>query len=62
MNIKDKINISKNRFCPPHRWPHKFPFFGKKICDEPCHVHSKRWRSAHHCFFVNCSNALIISS
>ncbi len=59
MDIKDKTIISKTRFCPPHRWPHKIIFFGKKICDEPCHFHKKKWRMFHHCNFckiLKCPN------
>ena len=56
LNIKDKKTISKNRFYPPHYIPHKFPF-GKKITDEPCHYHKRKWRMAHHipfCKLLNC--------
>tara|TARA_Y100000310_G_scaffold8335_1_gene8909 strand:- start:31 stop:279 length:249 start_codon:yes stop_codon:yes gene_type:complete len=58
MNIKDKKIISKTRFCPPHYWPHKLPF-GKKITDESCHIHKKKWRMNHHipfCKKLKCPN------
>jgi len=50
LNIKDKKTISKTKFCPPHYSPHKLPF-GKKITNEPCHIHNKKWRMKHHKFF-----------
>jgi hypothetical protein len=56
MNIKDKIIISKKRRCPAHTFPHKLPF-GEKIIGEPCHIHKKTWRAAHHklfCKILNC--------
>ena len=59
MDIKDKVIISKDRFCPPHRWPHKLPFFGNKINNEPCHYHKAKWRQWHHCLFcklLKCPN------
>ena len=58
MNIKDKIVISKKRFCPPHRLPHKLPF-GKKITKEPCHIHEHSLRMLHHrpfCKLIKCPN------
>jgi len=58
VDIDDKIKISDNRFCPPHYIPHKLPF-GKKICDEKCHLHKAKWRMAHHmfyCKFLGCKN------
>jgi hypothetical protein len=58
MGIKDKVNISKTRCCPPHYLPHKLPF-GKKVIDEKCHYHNSKWRMAHHkffCKFLGCKN------
>lgn len=58
MNIKDKIEISNTRHCPPHYLPHKFPI-GNKICDENCHIHKAKWRMSHHKFFckiLKCPN------
>lgn len=58
MNIKDKVNISDKRFCPPHYWPHKLPF-GEKVTCEKCHVHKAKWRMSHHtffCKFLGCPN------
>ena len=65
MNIKDKVitttilNEKKERFCPPHRIPHTFPFFGVKITDEDCHIHTTAWRDSHHipyCKIINCKH------
>ena len=58
MKIKDKERISKDRYCPPHTFPHKFPFT-KPITNEPCHHHNKKWRMTHHTFFckyLKCPN------
>ncbi|MFH1152004.1 MAG: hypothetical protein V1788_02670 [Nanoarchaeota archaeon] len=58
LNIKDKKIISKNRFCPPHWWPHTFPW-KKKITTESCHIHKRKWRMFHHklfCKFLKCPN------
>lgn len=58
MNIKDKIIISKTRVCPPHCIFHKLPFT-KKVINEPCHYHKKKWRTAHHtwfCKYLKCPN------
>jgi len=58
MDIKDKIKISKKRFCMPHYWPHKLPF-GKKVCNEACHIHKNPIRMLHHNFYckvLNCPN------
>jgi len=58
MGIKDKVDVSKTRCCPPHYWPHKFPF-GTKVIDESCHYHQAGWRMAHHNFFcqiLGCKN------
>ncbi len=58
MNIKDKLGISNTRCCPPHYLPHKLPF-GKKICDEKCHIHHAKWRMEHHatfCKMLRCKN------
>jgi hypothetical protein len=58
VNINDKIEISKTRYCPPHYLPHKFPI-GEKITDETCHIHESGLRMAHHVYFcnaLNCSN------
>ena len=65
MKIPDKIltikllNEKKERFCPPHRIPHTFPIFGKKVNDEKCHVHTSVWRDYHHipfCKMLGCKN------
>jgi hypothetical protein len=65
MNILDKVitikilKEKKKRFCPPHRLPHRFPFFTKKICDEECHIHKTFWRDSHHtpfCKLIRCKN------
>ena len=56
--IVDKEVVSIERFCPPHYLPHKFPF-GKKIADEPCHIHKEMYNIIHHKFFCNylkCAN------
>jgi hypothetical protein len=56
--IKDKVIISKSRFCPPHTFPHKLPF-AKPITREYCHYHKARWRMLHHilfCKFLKCKN------
>ena len=50
LNLKDKKVLSKNRCCPPHCLFHKLPFT-EKVTDEPCHIHYRRWRMAHHIFF-----------
>ncbi len=58
LNIKDKIMLSKTRFCPPHYFPHKLPI-GDKVADEPCHLHKRAWRMAHHipfCKLLKCPN------
>ncbi len=58
LNILDKGIISKDKFCPPHYLPHKLPF-GKKIKNEPCHTHNKKWRMMHHnlyCQILKCSH------
>jgi hypothetical protein len=58
MDIKDKMEISKTRCCPPHYFPHKLPF-GKKICNEKCHFHAAKWRMIHHtlfCKYLKCPN------
>jgi hypothetical protein len=58
MNICDKSDVGKNRCCPPHFLPHKLPF-GKRICDEHCHIHMAKWRMKHHSFFckiLKCPN------
>ncbi|MBI2046562.1 hypothetical protein HYT26_00155 [Candidatus Pacearchaeota archaeon] len=51
--IIDKKIISKKKFCPPHYIPHKLPL-GKKIIDEPCHIHKKVHNMIHHKFFCKC--------
>ncbi|MDO8468951.1 MAG: hypothetical protein Q7S29_04300 [Candidatus Peribacter sp.] len=38
MNNADKVIIASDRFCPPHRFPHAWPW-QPKITEEPCHVH-----------------------
>lgn len=56
LNIKDKIEISKEKCCPPHTFPHRLPFT-EKIDDEPCHIHVAKWRMAHHilyCKIIKC--------
>jgi hypothetical protein len=56
MTIMDKTKISKNKFCPPHYFPHVLPW-GKKIMDEPCHFHNAKWRMMHHrlyCKILKC--------
>jgi hypothetical protein len=58
MGIKDKVEVSKTRHCPPHYLPHKLPF-GNKVVMEPCHYHIAKWRMAHHkffCKFLGCKN------
>ena len=58
LNIKDKINLSKTKCCPPHFWPHKLKFW-EKIKIEPCHSHKAKWRMSHHklfCKFLKCPN------
>lgn len=58
MSIKDKVIISKNRFCPPHYLPHKLPF-GEKINHELCHYHKNKLRMLHHktfCRILKCKN------
>jgi len=58
LNIKDKKIISRTRFYPPHYLPHKFPV-GKKIKNEPCHIHKRKWRMFHHklfCKLLKCPN------
>jgi hypothetical protein len=58
INIKDKLNISQTRCCPPHYLPHKFPM-GRKICNEKCHIHKVKWRMWHHilfCKYLKCPN------
>ena len=58
MKIKDKINISDSRFCPPHYLPHKLPW-GKKVTTENCHIHTTWWRMLHHspfCRYLKCPN------
>lgn len=58
LDIGDKKIISKERFCPPHYFPHKLPV-GKHIIDELCHIHDKKWRKIHHeiyCKFLKCQN------
>jgi len=48
------------RYCPPHRIPHSLPIIGKKVCDEPCHVHESKFRQySHHepfCLMLGCKN------
>jgi hypothetical protein len=46
INLKYEIKISKTNYCPPHYLPHKLPF-GKKITNESCHIHKKKWRMNH---------------
>jgi len=58
LNIDDKIEISETRYCPPHTFPHRFPW-QDKIDDEPCHFHTAKWRMAHHIFYcklLKCPN------
>jgi hypothetical protein len=58
MEIKDKIDLADDRFCPPHYLPHKLPI-GEKITDEKCHFHKAKWRMAHHatfCKVLKCPN------
>jgi hypothetical protein len=58
MNIKDKRHISKNKYCPPHTFPHKLPF-GEKIKNEQCHIHKNKLRMFHHliyCKLLKCPN------
>ena len=50
IKIKDKIIISKGKYCPAHFWPHKLPFTGL-VKNEACHLHKKKWRMNHHRFF-----------
>lgn len=50
LNIKDKIELNKKLFCPPHCFPHKLPFT-KPIIKELCHIHKAKWRMLHHLFF-----------
>ncbi len=48
--IKDKIVVfdkGNELYCPPHCFPHKFPFT-KPIIDEPCHYHNAKFRMFHH--------------
>lgn len=54
----DKVDVSRTRCCPPHYLPHKFPM-GKKIADEPCHIHKSKVHMAHHswfCRYLKCPN------
>lgn len=58
MNIRDKKNISRKKFCPPHCLFHKLPI-SEKIINENCHVHKKKWRKAHHilfCKYLKCQH------
>ena len=58
MKSRDKIFISKKRFCPGHYLPHKFPF-GKKITNELCHIHKNKLNIIHHnifCRLLKCPN------
>lgn len=38
MHNADKVIIADDRFCPPHRFPHVWPW-QPQITTEPCHVH-----------------------
>ena len=61
MKNKEKIkneNLVKHfgKFCPPHTWPHRFPW-QKKIKNEPCHIHKNKIRLfSHdlHCWLLKC--------
>ncbi|MBI2629919.1 hypothetical protein HYW76_02365 [Candidatus Pacearchaeota archaeon] len=58
IKIKDKTEIARDRFCPPHTIPHKLPW-KEKIKNEPCHIHNKKWRMMHHicfCKMLKCQN------
>ena len=54
MTIWDKVSTeqlledSKERYCPPHTFPHTLPILGQKVTDEPCHIHTSSWRQLHH--------------
>ncbi|MFC1752927.1 hypothetical protein ACFL96_05975 [Thermoproteota archaeon] len=56
--IDDKLFLSNTRFCPPHTFPHTWPW-GRKVKDEPCHLHKAKWRMSHHipfCKLLKCPN------
>jgi len=62
INILDKIetqeilNDEKQRYCPPHKIPHVIK---GQVCDEPCHIHTSKWRDYHHilfCKILKCPN------
>ena len=65
MEVIDKVETSeilkenKKRYCPPHRLPHTV--LGEIVADEPCHIHTTRWRYyTHHlpyCLLTACSHA-----
>ncbi len=65
LNIKDKVitttilNEKRKRFCPKHRFPHSFPYIGKPVTDEECHIHTTAWRDSHHvpfCKLIKCEH------
>lgn len=60
INVSDKIKTQellkdkKIRCCPPHKLPH---VIRGKVCDEPCHIHTTKWRDIHHipfCKILKC--------
>lgn len=59
VETKEVLEDGVERFCPPHRIPHVFPW-QKPVTDEPCHIHIKDVRHyGHHapfCKFLKCPN------
>ena len=50
---------NKKKRCPPHRYPHTWPW-GNKVTDEECHSHESRfWTFWHdlHCGLMKCPHA-----
>ena len=54
INTQELLKDKKTRYCPPHKLP---PVLKGQVNDEPCHIHTSRWRDYHHipfCKLLKC--------